>query len=219
MLRHGLDRWPSPCRSSRAPRRALKPLPVAFVLAVLLWPCAPGTGAPLALHAARGSDATAHALHLHPATPLRRSGVELGGAWDIPQRVARLRGGSELRDADGIAVEGFGGVWGGPVLWREGYYDPKDDREHGWELGSNCHGACVDWCDHKDPELTRAADEEERAMFADESTDSDDEKASLQPATSDRFPLVGEFGGLFEAFEAATAKWPQAVQVHPSVCT
>jgi hypothetical protein len=98
------------------------------------------------------------------------------------------------------------------VLWREGYNDPKDDKENGWELGSNCHGVCVDWCDCKDPDLTRAADEEERTMFADESTDSD---GKAMPAASERFPLVGEFGGLFEAFEAATAQCPQAVQVRP----
>jgi hypothetical protein len=49
-------------------------------------------------------------------------------------------------------------------------------------------------------------------MFADESTDSD---GKAMPAASERFPLVGEFGGLFEAFEAATAQCPQAVQVRP----
>ena len=125
--------------------------------------------------------------------------------------LGRLRGGADMRDKDGIS-ERFGGIWGGPVLWRQGHYDPKEDRETGWELGSECHGVCVPWCDRKDEALTRAAEEEDRASFAGESLDSDDENALLEPAASARFPLVGDFGKLFEAFEEAAAKHPAAVQ-------
>ena len=149
-------------------------------------------------------------------------GAAGGGA--LTQRVAavrplrcavrRLRGGSEmdeLRDAEGIAEEGFGGIWGGPVLWREGYHDPLEDRVTGWEHGGKCHGACVSWCDCKDDELTRAAQEGEQAQ-SDQgaSTDSDDE-SDAAPVTSARFPFAGEFGGLFEAFEAAAEEEPASI--------
>ena len=124
------------------------------------------------------------------AHPLSWGGRDRGVGCS--QQLSRIRGGSQddvERDANGIAIERFGSIWGGPVLWREvswldapkhqrisglcprthpqnmlrcssmvtrvislqGYYDPKDDKETGWEVGGSCHGDCVEWCDRKDP--------------------------------------------------------------------
>jgi hypothetical protein len=87
------------------------------------------------------------------------------GVRPLPKLVGmglRLRGGTEMRDARGISEERFGSIWGGPVLWRKGYYDPLEDRATGWEYGGPNHGDCVSWCDWKDEELTRAEEEKEK---------------------------------------------------------
>ena len=139
----------------------------------------------------------------------------------LPRSV--LRGGSEvqweqeweeagLRDANGISSQRFGGIWGGPVLWKEGHYDPASDKATGWELGAQCHGDCVSWCDRKDEATTRAAIEADGVDCADNTSDSDDDRALQQPASSSRFPLAGEFGKLFEAFEMAADEYPESIQ-------
>jgi hypothetical protein len=135
-------------------------------------------------------------------------GADVGTApWDGEQDMG-------LRDENGISLERFANIWGGPVLWREGQPDPRDDPATGWELGSKRHGVCVPWCDGTDSTLMRAAEEEEeRAKAADvDGEDDDEEEAPLRPEPSARFPLVGNYGALFEAFEKSVSEFPESVE-------